>query len=144
VDRLLNQEPRSDYFRSNLSRGLLRRGQALLAKGELARAVADWRRALAISDEISADEPERRFVEACCQAMLASVAGQRGSGMQAIDGPIAVERAMDLLRRTIVLGNRNRSRYRSESALASLRGRADFDLLTLDLVMPADAFAPNR
>ena len=48
---------------------------------------------------------------------------------------------MDLLRRTVGMGYRNRDAFRTEAALGPLRGREDFRLLLLDLAMPAEPFA---
>ena len=50
-------------------------------------------------------------------------------------------RAMNDLRQAIAAGYRSSAMYRHEPALAPLHGRDDFQLLLLDLAMPADVFA---
>jgi hypothetical protein len=48
---------------------------------------------------------------------------------------------MDLLRRAVGMGYRSRDAFRTEAALGPLRSRDDFQLLMMDLAMPADPFA---
>jgi hypothetical protein len=48
---------------------------------------------------------------------------------------------MALLRQVATSGFRNPAHFRAESALDPLRGRDDFQLLMMDLAMPADPFA---
>ena len=49
---------------------------------------------------------------------------------------------MSLRRRAVAAGFRDPVPFRTEPELASLRGRADFRLLLMDLNMPPDPFAP--
>ena len=56
--------------------------------------------------------------------------------------PALADRAIDDLRRAAAAGYRNPLYYQYEPALAPLRGREDFQLLMMDLAMPADPFAP--
>jgi hypothetical protein len=51
---------------------------------------------------------------------------------------------MNDLRRAAAMGYRNPAAYRYEPALAPLRGRDDFQLLMMDLAMPAAPFAAAR
>jgi hypothetical protein len=51
---------------------------------------------------------------------------------------------MALLGRAVALGFRSRDRFGTEDALASLRGRDDFQLLMMDRAMPAEPFAAAR
>jgi hypothetical protein len=51
------------------------------------------------------------------------------------------DQSMNDVHRAVAAGWRNRAAYRYEPALAQLRARDDFQLLFLDLAMPADPFA---
>jgi hypothetical protein len=48
------------------------------------------------------------------------------------------------LKQSVALGFRVAGGYRAEPALGALLTRPDFQLLTLDLAMPADPFAGPR
>jgi hypothetical protein len=50
-------------------------------------------------------------------------------------------RAMSLLYKAVGMGYRDANAFRTESALDPLRDREDFQLLMMDLAMPADPFA---
>ncbi len=51
---------------------------------------------------------------------------------------------MAVLKHAVNAGYRDFIAYRTETALDVLRGRADFQLLTLDLTFPTDPFARGR
>jgi hypothetical protein len=48
---------------------------------------------------------------------------------------------MSLLHKAVAMGYRDLDRFRTEDALDPLRSRGDFQLLLMDLAMPADPFA---
>ncbi len=50
---------------------------------------------------------------------------------------------MSWLRQAVAFGERNANRFQSERALYPLRNRPDFQLLAMDLTMPAEPFAPR-
>jgi tetratricopeptide (TPR) repeat protein len=54
------------------------------------------------------------------------------------------DRAMRALRQAIAAGFRDTRALREKQDLDPLRNRADFELLTMDLEFPTDAFAPSR
>jgi hypothetical protein len=51
---------------------------------------------------------------------------------------------MALLHKAVDMGYRTPDAYRTEDALDPLRGRDDFQLLLMDLAMPAEPFAATR
>ena len=63
--------------------------------------------------------------------------------MSATEGKDAAARAMGLLSQALGTGYRGANAFRTESTLDPLRDRDDFRVLMLDLVMPADPFAPG-
>ena len=141
LEALLEQD-RTLQWRAVLGEALLRRGQARLAVSDPAGSAADWRRAVATFEAMPPRDPEAAFLEACCHAMLAGAARRVGSGVPSGDGPIEAGRAMDILRQAVAIGFRSARRYRTEPALAPLRGRDDFCLLIMDLAMPDRPLAP--
>lgn len=77
---------------------------------------------------------------ACAHAALSALAGREGSGVPAEEASIQADRAMAALRKAVALGYRDFAEYRREPALDPLRGRADFQLLMLDVAFPANPF----
>jgi hypothetical protein len=83
----------------------------------------------------------QRYDLACCQALLAGVAAEPGSGVTAAEGRAEAERAMATLRRAVAGGYRDRANMRTDTDLDPLRSREDFRLLMMDLAMPGEPFA---
>ena len=75
------------------------------------------------------------------RAALAGLAGREGSDVSAAEAASEAETAMALLHKAIAMGYRSLDAFRTEDALDPLRGRDDFQLLMMDLAMPADPFA---
>ena len=119
---------------------VLRLGQVRCDRGNLAEAGAAWKRACDIYEGNKPLQGESTFMLACCDAGLAGLAGRPGSGVSAAEGIGEAEKAMAVLRQAVSLGYRNPDAYRNESALDPLRDRPDFQVLMLDLAMPADFF----
>ena len=61
--------------------------------------------------------------------------------MSAAEAAVEAEAAMGLLQKAVAMGYRDLAIFRNEAALEPLRDRADFRLLTMDLMFPAEAFA---
>jgi serine/threonine-protein kinase len=144
LEELVAAEPSNVEYREDLVESLLRRGQVLRAQGEPARASADWRRASALYGAAEAPKASARLLLACCHAGLSALAGVQGSGVRADQGSLEAGRAMELLRRAVAEGLRDRGRLGNEAALDPLRARIDFQLLLLDVGMPIDPFARAR
>jgi len=140
-ESLVQEDPKSTSYRSSLASSIRRRGLARRETGDPAGAAADARRALALYDGSSSRSGEEWFETACCHAALAGQALRDGSGVAAAVAASEAETAMALLSRAVTMGYRNPDTYRTDSALDPLRRRPDFQLLMMDLVMPAEPFA---
>jgi serine/threonine-protein kinase len=139
--RLVEEDPRTTMYRSHLAYSSRRRGLALGDLGERAGAAADGRRALTLFDGLPSRSGEEWFETACCHAALLGLAGRDGAGVSAAEGEEEATRAMGLLLKAVGLGYRDANGFRTESALDPLRARADFQLLMMDLAMPAEPLA---
>jgi tetratricopeptide (TPR) repeat protein len=124
--------------------GLSGLGAVQLRDGHKAEAVSSWRRAIAESDRLRPSEAESLYHLARCHAQLGGVAGASGSGVSAAEGPSELDRAMEILHRSIAAGLHSFDSMRLDPDLDALRPRSDFRLLLLDLAMPADPFAQPR
>jgi tetratricopeptide (TPR) repeat protein len=137
---LLKNQPKNIDFRLGQGQSLFRSGLARRDRGDLADAVARWRQADALFEDVDAMPPDSTFFHACCHAVRSWAAGQPGTGVSAGEAEAELTRAMVLLQRAAEQGLRNLSLYRNESALDSLRHRSDFRLLMMDLAFPAEPF----
>jgi hypothetical protein len=140
----VRQNPAGAWHRYMLACALRRRGLILRDLGDPAGAAADARRALALCDGPGPRSVEEVFETACCHAMLGGLDGRAGSGVSAAEGEEEAGKSMERLRRAVAMGYRNRIELGLESALESLRSRDDFQLLMMDLAMPANPFARAR
>ena len=98
------------------------------------------RRALELLDGRASRSGEEWYEAACCHAAQVGLPGAPGSELSAGSGPAEADRAMEQLRRAVGMGYRNLGSFRTEAALGPLRDRSDFQLLMMDLAMPADPF----
>jgi hypothetical protein len=129
----LKEEPTHAWYRYDLAKSSWRRGLALVELGDIAGAAVVARRALKVSDGLRSRSGLHIFETACCHAVLAGLAGRAGSGVSAAEGDAAAARAMESLRQAIANGFRNTNLLCIESALDSLRDRADFKQLMAEL-----------
>jgi hypothetical protein len=121
--------------------GLKGLGATQLVGGRVAEAVATWRRAVATGDSLRSDYNETLYYLACCHALLGGVAGAPGSGLPAREGPVELDKAMDTLRRAVAAGYSFFDWMRRDPDLDPLRSRPAFQMLMMDLAMPADPFS---
>jgi hypothetical protein len=110
------------------SLGALERGD-----GHPASAAAFLRQAIGILERFQSRDPVDLYNLACCDAMLAGVAADPGSGMTPADASAAGDKAMAALREAVALGYRNVAGMKSDPDLAVLRPRADFQKLMKEL-----------
>ncbi len=128
-------DPTNLEHRYALVCSIRRRGLTHRDLGEPARAAAEVRRALALSDGL----PPRSAWEllemevACCHAALVGLSGKAGTSVSTAEGEQAAATAMEWLHRAVANGLRNKNLIRIESALDSLRNRADFKKLMTEL-----------
>jgi tetratricopeptide (TPR) repeat protein len=140
-EQLVAEHPTRTLYRAWLAWALRRRGLARSALDDPAGAAADARRALSLFEGLPSRSSNDLFEEGCCRAALAGLAGRDGAGISAAEGKAEADRAMALLRKTVGMGHRDASGFRTDSALDPFRGRDDFRLLMMDLAFPAEAFA---
>ncbi len=145
IGELLSRKDHGNtWYQSGPAYSLRGRGLARFDLGDLAGATADTRRALQIWDRLPTRTGEYWFETACCHAALAALAGRDVSNVPADKAHVEVETAMAQLKKAISMGYRDPREYRAEAALDVLRGRADFQLLMLDLGFPKDPFAQRN
>jgi serine/threonine-protein kinase len=144
ADALAAASPKVPVYRARLADGLRRLARLKLDEGDAAGADADARRAATLLEGLPTRDARERFWLACARATLAASAGHNGSRTSdGLERNLAA-RAMNDLRQAVAVGWRCPAVYRHEPALAPLRGRDDFQLLMMDLAMPADPFAGGR
>jgi tRNA A-37 threonylcarbamoyl transferase component Bud32 len=134
AEALIAADPKVPGYRAHLADSLRRLAQLKLDVGDTAGADTDARRAVTLFDGLPTPEGREWFWLACARATLAAAAAE----------PSMADRAMTDLRQAIAMGYRSRAVYRYEPALGPVRGRDDFQLLMMDLEMPAVPFAAAR
>jgi serine/threonine-protein kinase len=144
AEGLASAYPKVPLYRARLAEGLRLLAGLELAAGDDARAVADARRAVGLLEGLPARDARQWFGLACARATLATATGRDGPGPSTALAFGLADRAIDDLRRAVAMGYRNAAQYRYEPALAPLRGRDDFQLLMMDVTMPANPIAVAR
>jgi serine/threonine-protein kinase len=142
--RCLQLVPESPEAHRMLASSQLDLAQALLDLGERAEASSAFREARATLDRyasLSTPSNWDPFTIACGYALLSAQAGKSDPVVSAEEGQADAERAMNELRRAMNRGGLNGARLRTAPDLDSLRSRADFQWLLLDLAFPAQPFA---
>jgi hypothetical protein len=141
---LASAYPNVPVYRTRLADSLRRLARLKLDAGDAAGAIADTRRAVSLFEGLPSPEGRERYWLTCARATLAAAAGRGGVAPSAAEAHGLADRAMDDLRQAIAAGYRSPAVYRHELALDQLRGRDDFQLLMMDLAMPAAPFAAAR
>jgi serine/threonine-protein kinase len=141
---LVARHPEILGYRRALAGTTRRLGMLLAGNGDAEHAAAAFRRALGTRESLPFRSGRDWFETACCRAGLARLAGRAGSGVSLLEASTQAEEAVRLLRRAAEMGYRSAAIYGSEEALTSLRDRADFRLLFMDLAMPAEPFTTPR
>jgi hypothetical protein len=124
--------------------GLKGLGATQRTAGQPADAVTSWRRAVASDEQTRTSDPETLFELAGCHARLGGIAGTTGSGLSAPDGGAELDTAMGVLRRAVEGGYREVTWMKRDPDFDGLRPRPDFQLLMMDLAMPAEPFESPR
>ena len=109
-------------------------------RGDRAAATMNLRRSVLLWDRQAAVSPESRYHLARSHALLASLAGETGSGVSPPEGRDEADRAITELKRAVTDGYRD-PKMDTETDFDSLRTRPDFRILMLDLTFPANPFA---
>jgi hypothetical protein len=121
--------------------GLKGLGATQQTAGQPADAVASWQRAVASGEQARSRTSWTLYFLAGCHARLGGIAGTTGTGLAASEGAAELDRAMVVLRDAVAAGYRNVTWMKRDPDLEPLRSRPDFQLLMIDLTMPADPFA---
>jgi hypothetical protein len=80
------------------------------------------------------------FLHGCTHALIATLVGKPQAGISAEDREAEAVEAVALLRQAAAVDSLDASAFRDETVLDSLRERADYQLLLMDLAFPADPF----
>jgi serine/threonine-protein kinase len=139
---LVAVSPGSDDFQNELAISLSMIADVHLAAGRIADAVAIYKTGLATLEGLP-QSLDVVYNLACLHALLARVIPRPGSGLSVADARTEADRAMTLLRSAVALGLGGAS-LRADRDLDALRARSDFQLLSMDLAVPRDPFAPSR
>jgi serine/threonine protein kinase/tetratricopeptide (TPR) repeat protein len=129
--KLADTHPKDPHYLGDLGNTVASLGALERGEGYPARAAAFFRQAIGIFERLH--DPVDLYDLACCNAMLAGVAADRGSGMTAADVSAAADKAMAALREAVAAGYRDVASMRNDPDLAVLRPRADFQQLMKEL-----------
>jgi serine/threonine-protein kinase len=144
LEPAVQQNPMNAWHRHVLACSILRRGLILRDRADYTGAAADARRALGLCEGPPPRSVEALLETTCCHAALAGLAARAASGISAAEGEEEAARAMESLRRVVALGYRNLHGLEIESAVGPLRSRDDFQLLMMDLSLPAEPFVSDH
>ncbi len=134
-------EAELSHSRDFLADGIRRRGIALQRCGRPAEAVSAFREAIAILEGLAHPTAGNLYDLACSQSLLAGVAPDAGSGLTAAVGLAEADKAVKSLRRAVAAGWKQCAHMRADTDLDPIRTRTDYQMLVLDMAMPADPFA---
>ncbi len=141
AEELVQSDPERAIYAVYLADALLGRGQAQRAERANIEAAKDWRRSAAVLAGLKSPWGQVYVMAACCHAELSGLGGLPGSGVSAAEGQVEAETAMELLRKAVAMGMRNRAWLRTIPGLDPIRGRGDFRLIMMDIEFPAQPFA---
>jgi tetratricopeptide (TPR) repeat protein len=143
VDADLDKAPDRIDRRLELGQILIRTGDALARNGHTGPALEALNRAIAII-EVALGEDNEVLIQYDLACAYTIKVGLLGRDPVALSHPQEMSRAADLaidrLHRLVALGYRPRHWFEHDPQLDAIRGRADFQLLMMDLAMPADPF----
>jgi hypothetical protein len=137
---MVEAEPSQQQYRKYLGDGFRHRGIVLQKCGRPAEAVSAFREAISILEGLTNPSPGDLYATACTQSLLSGAAVEAGAGQSAADARAESDKAMESLRRAIAAGWNRAAHMQIDTDLDSLRSRPDFQMLILDLAMPADPF----
>jgi serine/threonine-protein kinase len=140
-EKLVQSKPDVPGFRGGLAYSLSCLGAARQATGEPAEAAALFRGAVELWEGVETLTYLDSFDFACGRARLASLASEPNSGISAQEAIHQADEAIRLLSRAVAGGFRNPMVFHAERDLDALRDREDFQLLLMDVAMPAEPMA---
>ncbi len=130
--KLAQDNPPADDLQYGLALSTSQLGITQQQAGQTKEAVASFRRAISILEK---RPPQSYYLYALCysQALLATAASKPGSGLTAAEAQAATDNAMKALSRAVAVGYGDIDTLRTETDLAVLRKRSDFQKLLADL-----------
>ena len=141
--KLADENPRELQISTELARTMTRIGRLHQAVGHRAQAGNAFRRAVEFMERLPGLTADNLYDLACYHALLSGVLDRPGSGSSAAEGRAAADQSMHRLREAVAAGYGDLPHMRIDHDLDPLRSRLDFQLLMMDLLMPADPFAPS-
>jgi serine/threonine-protein kinase len=138
--QMAEADPSNAPSRTSLAITLRHRGIATQRCGRPAEAVADFRQSIAILQGQKEPSPWDDYNIACAQSLLSGLGGEAGSCLTADEGRAAAAEAMVNLRRAAAAGWREVAQLMTDTDLAPIRSRPDFQLLAMDIAFPSDPF----
>src|SRR5262249_11566344 len=133
TDPPARENPADPEYVVNLVASLWRRGLVRRDQGDLSGAAADLRRAVALGKGLPPRNTVYFLERVSAHAVLSSLAGRAGSGVEQAEAANHADLAMRCLTRAAAVGYGNANHLRIESALDPLRDRADFKKLVAEL-----------
>jgi tetratricopeptide (TPR) repeat protein len=130
---LVTAHPAVTDFKNGLAFSLSSLGRAQQRAGRDAAAVASLRRTIALRGELPTLSLEARYDLACNQALLATLAKGKASGLTAAEGETAADTSLETLRQAVAAGYANLARLRTDTDLDVLRSRPEFQKLLKDV-----------
>ncbi len=140
--RLADENPDDSHFQYNLATSYCNIGNSLAKTGKPAEAMAEYRKSIEILERHPTQDHQVSYQHTCTYALIGDLAAIPGSGVSLNEGQAAHSEAMRRLHQAVEAGYHDIAQLRTDRDLDSLRGRADFQLLMLDLAFPAEPFAP--
>ena len=137
---LIRDVPEVPRYRYELAETYLRSAQAREAEGDLAGSLADARRAAALFRSVPKLIGKYLFFHGCTHALIARLAGKPEAGISAADMEAEAVQAIALLRQAAAVDSLAPCAFRGETVLDSLRERAEYHLLMMDVAFPVDPF----
>jgi serine/threonine-protein kinase len=141
LQTLVAANPTVALYQTYLSFSLSETGKLRQVEGRAAEAAEFHRKAAAVLERLPMLGAEDLYNLACYHAMRAGAAARPKSGLSTAEGQAETDQAMTWLRKAVAAGYRSLAFLKTDPDLDPLRSRPDFQLLLLDLAMPADPFA---
>jgi tetratricopeptide (TPR) repeat protein len=142
--KLVVDHPGSVPDQVGLAHAWARVGRSRQAGEHGAEAALAFREAVTIIEQLPQKTSDNLYDLACYLALLSKALDRPDTGSPAPAGRDSADRAICRLRDAVDAGSRNLAHMRTDTDLDPLRSRPDFQLLMMDLAMPADPFARAR
>jgi serine/threonine-protein kinase len=143
MQKLADADPKVTEWQVELANNFGFMGGIHVKAGRNAEGVASLRRAVTILERLPSRKPAELYNLACAHALLAGLATKPQSGITPAEGPAEGHQAMEWLQQAVAAGYQKTTMLRTDADLDTLRSRADFQLLLMDVAFPDHPFAPG-